>query len=80
MFYNLDTDFKKWSVYGNCFATLVYSACLVYWLYRVEYNDKTAHGAQEDINMLHFVISIFVFYAIFLIERVGSFVLDTFQE
>jgi hypothetical protein len=71
---------KKVWVIGHIIATFVYCACLFYWLWIFENNDKTGMGLKEDSKIIHLSLSSFIFYAFFLVERVGNYVLDLFQS
>jgi hypothetical protein len=65
-FYCLDNPYKKVWIIGNCGATIIYSICLFRWLWIME-----SHVSQA----LRMAIGTFVFYAVFLIERIGTWVL-----
>jgi hypothetical protein len=78
MFYCLDNPLKKIWVYGNIVATIIYSLCLTYWLWLIEYNEPNSHGNREDAKVLHLALGSVIFYVIFLIERVGTYILDLF--
>lgn len=80
MFFCLDNPLKKIWVYGNLAATVVYCVCLVDWLWIIETNETNAQGKKEDAKVLHLALGSVIFYVIFLIERVGTYILDLFQE
>lgn len=76
LFYCLDSPWRKFSVHVNCMATAIYCSCLFYWMYQFDYNRENNQGVKQDAKNLHFAISTFIFYAICLIERVGTYILD----
>lgn len=79
IFYSLNNPLKKIWVLGNCFATVIYCLCLFRWLWIIEYNKNNKTGKIEDAEALHLAIGTSIFYAIFLIDRIGSYVLDIFH-
>ena len=80
IFYNLDVPLKAVWVYGHIISSIIYSFCLLYWLYRVDYNAENKRGFEEDANLLHLSLSSYIFYAIFLLERAGNYTMDHFQS
>lgn len=42
-------------------------------------NANNSLGKREDEKILHLSLSSFIFYCLFIIERVGVYVLDLFQ-
>lgn len=65
-------------IIGNLLATVIYSCCLFYWLLILETNENNHAGIQEDAKLIHFSLSSFIFYCLFLIERVGTYTLNLF--
>jgi len=80
LFYFLDNKQKKWWVAGHLLASIIYSVLLFYWLWVMHNNENNSEGMKEDEKILHVSLSSFIFYAFFLIERVGLYVLDLFQD
>ena len=80
MFYCLDNPLKKIWVYGNILSTIVYCLCLIDWLWIIENNEKSKAGNREDAKVLHLALGSVIFYVIFLIERLGTYLLDLFHE
>lgn len=78
VFYNLDAGLKVWWVRGHVCASIIYSGLLFYWLWKMEHNEDSNAGKKEDTDLLHLSLSAFIFYALFLVERAGNFVLDLF--
>lgn len=76
-FYFLDSSLKSGAVHGNLLATVIFSGLLIKWLYVIETNNE---GLETDALHLKFIIGVFIFYFIFMVERIGSFVLDTLHE
>ena len=75
IFHCLDHPLKKVWVFGNIISTLIYCVLLFYWLWIVEYNQHNYTGLREDIKVLNLSLGSFIFYAIFLIERAGTYLL-----
>ena len=42
----------------------------------IETNAQNNLGAKEDAKSLDFALTILIFYSVFLVERVGSYMLD----
>ena len=42
-------------------------------------NEKNYQGVKEDIKVLNLSLGSYIFYAIFLIERVGQYLLCLYQ-
>ena len=80
MFFCLDNPLKKIWVYGNILSTIVYCMCLCYWLWIMHSNENNKQGKREDAKVLHLALGSVIFYVIFLIERVGTYMLDLFQS
>ena len=80
IYYSLNNPLKKIWVLGNCFATVIYCICLFRWLWIIENNAQNKRGKIEDAEALHLAIGTSIFYAIFLIDRIGSYVLDIFHS
>ena len=78
MFFCLDNPLKKIWVYGNILSTIVYCMCLSYWLWIMHSNENNKQGKREDAKVLHLALGSVIFYVIFLIERVGTYMLDLF--
>ena len=79
MFFCLDNPLKKIWVYGNIISTVIYCMCLSYWLLIIHTNASNSAGKREDAKVLHLALGSVIFYVIFLIERVGTYILDLFQ-
>ena len=54
--------------------------CLIDWLWIIENNETNSRGNREDAKVLHLALGSVIFYVIFLIERVGTYILDLFQD
>lgn len=80
MFYCLDNPLKKIWVYGNLASTVVYCFCLLYWLCIIHYNENNVTGRREDRKALHLALGSVIFYLMFLLERVGTYLLDLFHS
>ena len=80
LFYSLDNPQKKVWVYGNLGATFIFSACLFCWLYILQNNEKNRVGKKEDKKVLNLAFGSSVFYLLFLIDRVGCYILDLFHK
>ena len=65
---------KKVWVWGNISSTIVFCATLFYWLWKYEY------GAKNAASVVHISLASFIFYALFMVERVGTYALDLFHE
>ena len=63
---------------GNGVSTVLYVVSLLKSLYTIENNINNNAGLKQDAKALHFAIISSVFYALFLVERAGSYVLDAF--
>ena len=74
----LDNSQKKLWAIGHLVASILYSIMLVYWLWIMGNNENNSSGKREDEKILHLSLSSFIFYCLFMIERVGIFVLDIF--
>lgn len=80
LFYCLDNPLKKMWIFGNLAATVIYSICLVYWLCIIQYNELNDTGRREDAKVLHLSLGSIIFYLMFLLERVGTYLLDLFHS
>lgn len=80
IFYCLDNPLKKAWVYGNIVATAIYCCCLFRWLWIIQNNAHNNNGRLQDAEALHLSLGSFIFYTLFLIERVGMFILNTFHS
>ena len=78
IFYCLDNPLKKVWIFGNILATIVYCIFLFYWLWIYSNNEFNYKGVKEDIKVLNLSLGSYIFYAIFLIERVGTYLLCLF--
>lgn len=78
MFYCLDNPLKKIWVHGNMAATIVYCVLLFKWLWIIQNNEHNSKGRLQDAQALHLSLGSFIFYSLFLIERVGMYVLNLF--
>ena len=72
VFYCLNNPLKKVWILGNCGATLIYSICLYRWLWILQTSDNA--------KALGLAMGTFIFYAIFLIERIGTYILSISHE
>ena len=68
-FHCLNNPLKKVWILGNFGATIIYSCCLYRWLWLIQNEPQSLNKA------LRLAIGTFVFYALFLIERIGTWVL-----
>ena len=80
IFYCLDSPLKKVWVFGNVLATIIYSFLLFHWLWIMSNNETNYQGVKEDIKVLNLSLGSYIFYAIFIIERVGFYLLDLYQD
>mmetsp|Transcript_5040 Transcript_5040/g.7576 ORF Transcript_5040/g.7576 Transcript_5040/m.7576 type:complete len:324 (-) Transcript_5040:79-1050(-) len=76
LFYFLDTTQKMIWFVGNLVSTIIYCICLLRWLWIIETNHRNEKGRREDAKAVHLALSTFIFYSIFLIERMGTYILD----
>jgi hypothetical protein len=79
LFFCLDTQFKKFSSYGNLFATLVYCTCLFYWIWILNSAEKPDYESKEVKNAMRLCLGSCIFYSLFLIERFGTYAINLFQ-
>lgn len=80
VFYGLDTTWKCFTVYLNSTLTIAYCCWMTYWLYVVQYNQDNLQGFKEDAKAVNCALTIFIIYSMCLVERVGSYVLDTLHQ
>ena len=80
VFFCLDNPLKKVWIFGNILATIVYCFFLFYWLWVMSNNEKNYQGFKEDIKVLNLSLGSYIFYSIFLIERVGQYLLTLYQS
>ena len=80
LFYSLDNPLKKVWVYGNLVATLIFSLCLFWSMWILQNNEKNRVGKKQDKAVLNLAFGSSVFYLLFLIDRVGCYILDLFHQ
>ncbi len=74
----MDNPTKIIFIWGNIISTIIYCISLFYWLYIIENNSNNLEGKIEDAKAFHLAIGSFIFYALFLLDRVGTYILDLF--
>lgn len=80
VFFSLDNPVKRVMIYANMGATVIYCICLVRWLWIIEKNEHNEQGNRQDAKALNLALVSFVFYCFFLIERVGSYILNVVHQ
>ena len=80
VFFNLDNPVKKVMIMSNMGATIIYCICLFRWLWIIEKNENTDEGSKQDAKALNLSLVSLIFYLFFLIERIGSYILNIIHE
>lgn len=76
VFYNLDDPIKKVMNVSNIGATIIYCICLFRWLWIIETNEHNNLGTKQDAKAVNLALVSLIFYCLFLIEKVGSYILN----
>ena len=80
IFYGLGLRFKAVCVHLNMGASLLMGSVLLILFYKIENNHASYSGLVEDNNYFNLIVKLFSVYSIFLIEKAGSFFLDSIHE
>lgn len=77
IFYGLGLRFKAVCVHLNMGASLLMASVLLILFYKIQNNEKSFNGLLEDHDYFYLIVKLFCVYSIFLIEKAGSFFLDS---